>query len=122
MRDGIFAEEVGVVKFVNLTLADNIYANVEVVRVHPSLKRGQLALLDGCVMVGPIPLFENSLTTLPSNLIGLLAPHSNFNFKARNVRFHKFHLATPISFTDKTSTTDYYPLTLIVSNLTFEDG
>jgi hypothetical protein len=73
-------------------------------------------------MVGPIPLYENSLTTLPSNMIGLLAPQSNFNFKARNVRFHKFHEVTPISFTDETSTTDYYPLTLIVSNLTFEEG
>ncbi len=41
MKHGIFAEEVGLVRFTNLTLADNIYANMEVVSVHHALKRGQ---------------------------------------------------------------------------------
>ena len=40
MKHGIFVEEIGLIKFANLTLADNIYANMEVVRVHNSLKRG----------------------------------------------------------------------------------
>jgi hypothetical protein len=33
MRDGIFAEDVGLVKFANLTLADNIHTNMEVMRI-----------------------------------------------------------------------------------------
>jgi hypothetical protein len=122
MKHGIFAEEVGLLKFANLTLADNIYANMEVVRVHHSLKRGQLVLLDDSIMVGPIIQSEYGLMLLPSNLVGLLAPYSNFNFKARNVRFHRFFELTPFSFTNETVTTDYQPLTLIISNISFEAG
>ena len=96
---------------------------MEVVRVHHSLKRGQLVLLEDSVMVGPITQNEFNVMFLPSNLVGLVAPYSNFNFKARNVRFHRFHELTPISFTNEiVSTTDYQPLTLIISNLSFEAG
>jgi hypothetical protein len=123
MKHGIYAEEIGLLRFANLTLADNLYANMEVVRVQHSLKRGQIVLLEDSVMVGPIILNEFNVMLLPSNLIGLLAPYSNFNFKASNVRFHRFHELTPISFTNEIlATTDYQPLTLIISNISFEAG
>ncbi len=73
-------------------------------------------------MVGAINQNEISLMKLPSSLMGLLSPHSNFNFKAKNVRFHNFLGLTPVSFTAERGTTDYPPLTLITSNLSFDVG